>query len=174
MVEYHVIQCLWCCYWCSSVLYWRSAFPTITPSIQRPFIWKHKSASLQIYSITCLKRSLKKKTKIGFQDWLSLNAGQKYCRMLEHSAILSTFIELPFVFKTFVLSVFEWPLKTGFTVFMHVTSLYLKYVCIPFFQIKKGHWMPKLKCQIFGFYLFMLCLVGLWCLFHHIYLSFCQ
>ena len=30
--------------------------------------------------------------------------------------ILSTFIRLPFVFKTFVLSIFEWPLKTGFTV----------------------------------------------------------
>ena len=32
----------------------------------------------------------KKKIKIGFQDRLSLNAGQKYCRMLqrEHSAIL--------------------------------------------------------------------------------------
>ena len=50
---------------------------------------------------------------------LSLNAGQKYCRMLqgEHSAILSTFIKLPFVFKTFVLSIFKWPLKTGFTCF---------------------------------------------------------
>ena len=34
----------------------------------------------------------------------------------EHSAILSTFIKLPFVFKTFVLSIFEWLLKTGFTV----------------------------------------------------------
>ena len=70
------------------------------------------------YSKTCLKRSLKKKTKIGFQDRLSLNAGQKYCRMLqgEHSAILSTFIKLPFVIKTFVLSIFERPLKTGFTV----------------------------------------------------------
>ena len=34
----------------------------------------------------------------------------------EHSAILSTFIELPFVIKTFVLSIFEWLLKTGFTV----------------------------------------------------------
>ena len=45
------------------------------------------------------------------------NAGQKYCRMLplEHSAILSTFIKLPFVIKIFVLSIFEWPLKTGFT-----------------------------------------------------------
>ena len=65
-------------------------------------------------SKTCLKRPLKKKTKNWFYDRLSLNAGQKYCR--EHSAILLTFIKLPFVFKTFVLSIFEWPLKTGFTV----------------------------------------------------------
>ena len=73
-----------------------------------------------IYSKTCLKGSLKKKTKIGFQDRLSLNAGQKYCRMLqeEHSAILSTFIKLPFVINIFVLSIFEWPLKTGFTVIL--------------------------------------------------------
>ena len=35
---------------------------------------------------------------------------------LEHSAILLTFIKLPFVNKIFVLSIFEWPLKTGFTV----------------------------------------------------------
>ena len=37
------------------------------------------------------------------KDQLSLNAGQKYCRMLqgEHSAILSTFIKLPFVIKIF-------------------------------------------------------------------------
>ena len=33
------------------------------------------------------------------------------------NTIHSTFIKLPFVFKTFVLSIFEWPLKTGFTVF---------------------------------------------------------
>ena len=60
----------------------------------------------------------KRRPKIGFQDRLSLNAGQKYCRMLqeEHSAILSTFIKLPFFIKISVLSVFEWPLKTGFTV----------------------------------------------------------
>ena len=42
----------------------------------------------------------------------------KYCRMLqgEHSTILLTFIKLPFVIKILVLSIFEWPLKTGFTV----------------------------------------------------------
>ena len=35
---------------------------------------------------------------------------------MEHSAILSTFIKLPFSIKTFVLSIFKRPLKTGFTV----------------------------------------------------------
>ena len=71
-----------------------------------------------MYSKTCVKRSLSKRPKIGFQDQLSLNAGQKYCRMLqgEHSALLLTFIKLPFVIKTFVLSIFEWPFYTGFTV----------------------------------------------------------
>ena len=40
------------------------------------------------------------------KDQLLLNAGQKYCRVLKgrHSAILSTFIKLPFVIKIFVLS----------------------------------------------------------------------
>ena len=54
-----------------------------------------------------MKRLLSKRQKSGFQDRLLLNAGQKYCRMLqgEHSAILSTFIKLPFVTKTFVLSI---------------------------------------------------------------------
>ena len=70
------------------------------------------------YSKTCLKLSLSKIPKMGFQDQLSLNAGQNYCRMLqrEHYAILSTCIGLPHGFKTFVLSIFERPLKTGFTV----------------------------------------------------------
>ena len=59
-----------------------------------------------------------KRPKIGFQDQLSLNAGQKYCRMIqgEHSAILSTFIELPYAIKIFVLYIFEWLLSTDFTV----------------------------------------------------------
>ena len=34
----------------------------------------------------------------------------------EHSAILSTFIKLPFAIKILVLSIFEWPLKTGFSI----------------------------------------------------------
>ena len=42
-----------------------------------------------------------------FQNQLSLNACQKYCRMLqgEHSAILLTIIKLPFFIKTFGLSI---------------------------------------------------------------------
>ena len=47
-----------------------------------------------------------------------LNAGKNNCRMLqvEHSAILSTCIKLPFVIKIFVLSIFEWPFYTDFSV----------------------------------------------------------
>ena len=58
------------------------------------------------YSKTCLKRPLKKNTKICFQYQLSLNESQKYCRMLqgEHFVILSTFIKLQFTIKTFFLS----------------------------------------------------------------------
>ena len=71
-----------------------------------------------LYSKTCVKRSLSKRPKIGFQDQLLLNAGQKYYRMHqgEHSAILLTFIKLPFVIKIFILSIFEWPFYTGFTI----------------------------------------------------------
>ena len=56
---------------------------------------------LLIYSKTCVERPLSKRQKISFEDQLSLIAGQKYCRMLqwEHSAILLTFIKLPFVIK---------------------------------------------------------------------------
>ena len=37
------------------------------------------------------------------------------------SAILSTFIKLPFVIKIIVLPIFEWSLKTGFIVIPKVT-----------------------------------------------------
>ena len=80
-----------------------------------------------LYSKTCVKRPLSKRPKIGFQDQLSLNAGQKYCRMLqgEHSAILLTFIKLLFVSKIFVLFIFEWLFYTGFTVYWNVMILAL-------------------------------------------------
>ena len=76
---------------------------------------------LYVISKTCVKWPLSKRPKTGFQDQLLLNAGQKYCRMLqrEHSAILLTFIKLLVVIKTIVLSIFEWPFYTGFTVRSH-------------------------------------------------------
>ena len=69
---------------------------------------------------TCIKRPLSKRPKIGFLDQLSLNAGQKYCRMLqrERSAILSTFIKLPFV-----LSISSGPLTQ---VFLYLISARVK------------------------------------------------
>ena len=72
----------------------------------------------KLYSKICVKRPLSKRSKIGFQEQLLRNAGQNYCRLHqgEHSAILSTFIKLPFVIKVFVLVYFEWPFYTGFTI----------------------------------------------------------
>ena len=48
-----------------------------------------------------------------------------HCRMVqrEHSAILSTFINLPVIIKTFVLTSFKWPLKTGFTISQELLTL---------------------------------------------------
>ena len=71
-----------------------------------------------IYSKPCVKRLLLKRQIFFIQNRLSLNAGQKYCRMLQrkHSTILSTCIRLPFVTKIFVMSLFEWPFYTGSTV----------------------------------------------------------
>ena len=43
-----------------------------------------------------------------------------------HSAILLNSIKLPFVIKIFVLSIFEWPLKTGFTVFSSTVTLKIR------------------------------------------------
>ena len=73
------------------------------------------SSVVKTYCKTSLKRLLSKRP-------LTLNAGLKHCRMLqgEHSAILSTFIKLPFVIKSLDLSVFEWPFKTCLTVLRHL------------------------------------------------------
>ena len=50
-----------------------------------------------------------------------MDADQKYCQMLKwkHMSILqifSTFMKVQSVIKIIVLSIFEWPLKTGFIV----------------------------------------------------------
>ena len=78
--------------------WWAQAYQTNHSWHRHLYTYKHIDCWL--YSKTCLKRPLKKEYQ------LSLNAGQKYCRMLqgEQSAILSTFIKLPFIIKIFVLS----------------------------------------------------------------------
>ena len=71
-----------------------------------------------VCSKTCVKRPLCIRPKIGFPNQLSLNADQKYCRMLL-STILSTFIKPTFGIK--IVAVF-----TGFTVFVNAISTFCK------------------------------------------------
>ena len=60
--------------------------------------------SMIVVQLNLSKTATLKHTKNGFQDKLSLNAGQKFCRMpqCEQSAILPKFIKLPFAIKIFV------------------------------------------------------------------------
>ena len=106
-------------------------------------------------TVTCVKRPLSKRPKLGFQDQLLLNAGQKYCRMLQgkHSAILSTFIKLLFIIKIFVLSILEWPFYTGLTVqgnigeegpLVWLISLFYKVMYIMYITPGNQKFEPKL------------------------------
>ena len=104
------------------------------------FEWPLKTGFTVDTVKTVLSDHSKRRPKFDFQDQLSLNAGQKskraFCNTFDlHKATIylslnagqkskrafcNTFDlhyrKLPFTFKTFVLSIFEWPLKTGFTV----------------------------------------------------------
>ena len=46
----------------------------------------------------------------------------------EHSAILLTFIKLPFVIKIFVLSILEWPFYTGFPVLWYFSCSWMSLI----------------------------------------------
>ena len=80
-------------------------------------VYLSQTHSTSVYNETCVIRPLPKRPKIGRQDQSSLNAGQKFFR------ILSTYIKLlgTFVIKILVLSVFVWPFKTGF-IAMHMCN----------------------------------------------------
>ena len=73
----------------------------------------------------------------------------------EHSAILSTIIKLPVVIKTFVLSIFEWPFYTGFTV--QINTKIENYVII---ASLKSETMGKLINRIPGSHLLISSLPG--------------
>ena len=81
------------------------------------------------YSKTCVKRPLSKRAKIGCKTQLSLNAGQKYCRMLqwEHSAIFWPSFSYQLILKIFLLSIFEWPLNglTQILLYIKCANLFL-------------------------------------------------
>ena len=64
------------------------------------------------YSKTCLKWLLKERPQNMFfkTNTRLMQVGSIAECSLEYSAILSTCTKLPPVFKTFVLSIFEWPL----------------------------------------------------------------
>ena len=58
----------------------------------------------------------------------------------EHSAIHSTFIKLNIVIKIFVLSFFEWPFNTDFTVHVKIFNLmYFRPVKLVYSLLPCGH-----------------------------------
>ena len=56
------------------------------------------------------------------------------------STILSTCIKVTYVFKTFILSIFEWPLKTGLLYF------YYNYIYLKIFR-GHGNWTTGMEKQ---------------------------
>ena len=73
-----------------------------------------------MYSKTCVKRPLSiRRKKLVFKTNYRFMHVKSIAECLEHSAILSNFIKLPFAIKIFVLSIFEWLFYTGFTVLLN-------------------------------------------------------
>ena len=69
----------------------------------------------------------------------------------EHSAKLLTFIKLLFVIKTFVLSIFELPLKTGFTVVLCLKvniKTIQKHLRIFVLELKKSNSFGEFKVHL--------------------------
>ena len=80
---------------------------------------------------------------------------------VEHSAILLTFIKLPFVIKIFVLSIFGWPLKTCFTVNLMCLLVHnLKEILGLIFQ-KNQERYHKIRCLLLGAFMMLVGFVAL-------------
>ena len=62
---------------------YRSIFDFPYFNIVQSKVFDDVSAFLLSYSKTCIKWPLSKRSQMGFQDQLLLNAGQKYSRMLQ-------------------------------------------------------------------------------------------
>ena len=85
--------------------------------------WSHMNDNGQ----TCLKQPFRNRLNEGLKDRWQLNAGLKYCRMLPRSLLQYFWPALGEFqsWKSFLLSSFEWPFKTGLTViaFSHKSLL---------------------------------------------------
>ena len=64
-----------------------------------------------MYSKTCLRRPLKKKTKLFLKTDYRLMQVKSFAECYKHSAMLLTFIKLPLVIKIFVLSILSGRLR---------------------------------------------------------------
>ena len=93
-----------------------------------------------IYSKTCFKRPPKQRLKKGFKDQLSLNADQKYCRMLQESILqyfrpaLSYHLSLRHLFCLFLSGHLRQVLLYVLGTFTYLTcfsiSKHVKLICI--------------------------------------------
>ena len=68
-----------------------------------------------VITVNLCKTATLKKTRIVFKTNYRLMQ-VKIIAECSNSAILSTFIKLPFIIQIIVLSIFKWPFYTGFTV----------------------------------------------------------
>ena len=95
-----------------------------------------------LYSKTYVQRPLSKRPKIVFKTNFCLMQ-VKSITECSKAAILSTFIKIPVVIDTFILSFIEWPFYTGFTV---VWTLSLKNLLLLFFVLKTL--ITNIICQL--------------------------
>ena len=70
---------------------WGGLWTVCKPCFCNVLIWDPMTVLRIRYGKTCLKQPLKSRSKIDFQDWLLLNAGQRYCRMLPLGTFCNTF-----------------------------------------------------------------------------------
>ena len=109
----------------------RLSFMSLAPHDSCACMFKHDRVPwffINVLFKTCVKSHSKKTTDL-FSKQFSLKADQKYYGA---SANFSTFIKLLFVIKIFVLSIFEWPFYTCFTVYikLHVFSKLYSFLLI--------------------------------------------
>ena len=84
-------------------IYWRQIFAIHSAVVEKKIIARMEASYFKQYSKTCLRRPLKKETKVGFQYRLSLNAGQKYGSILQYfRPSLSYHLSLRYLFCLFL------------------------------------------------------------------------